>query len=323
MCFPISGAVNKNMITHKFSGHLNSNLFIRAKDKTSVTQLWSSYIVPLIASNFSDAGLHSIKGDRSWDECLIELLSLGAVYKDQKRIFEDGFVDEKNLLRIHLMPRRYQTQHLHYDRDIIFEDENLIAVNKPALLPVHPTLDNAKENLLFLLQQKAKENITCLHRLDLETTGLILFSKNEAATRHFQNVFAQKKIKKIYKAVVEGSKLAPGHFKHWMKKSDRAPKIISDIASEDSSIVELKVLHLKPFSIPDRQLAEIQLLTGRTHQIRAQMSHLGFPLAGDRLYGGSPFPSGSNHSHFLLHSTEMEFVDSAGIRRHFILPPLW
>lgn len=309
-------------VTHKFSGHLNSNLFIRANRKISVTELWSSHVVPIVNQHFLATQLNLIKGPRTWDECLTELLKLGAIYVDQKRMLAPFEVDSENVVRIHLMPRRFDAAIFEYDRDVIFQNQNFLIVNKPALLPVHPTLDNVVENILFCLQQKTQGPVFSVHRLDLETTGLIAFAKTESATAHFQNVFSEHDINKIYKAVVTGDGPRPGFYRHWMLKDPRSPKKISDQDGSDHMAIELKVLGGSPF-LANTSVVEIELLTGKTHQIRSQLAHLGSPLVADSLYGGKPFADKTQYPHFLLHAYQLEFRDQQGQAHRFQVQPKW
>lgn len=309
-------------VSHTFSGHLNSNLFIRANRKISVTELWSSHVVPIVNQQFSTAHLERIRGPRTWDQCLTELLYLGAIYVDQKRRQEPFHVDSENVVRIHLMPRRFDTSVFCFDRDVIFQNQDFLIVNKPALLPVHPTLDNRVENLLFCLQQKTKGSVFGVHRLDLETTGLIVFSKTESATAHFQKIFSERDINKMYKAVVSGDGPSPGHYRHWMQKDSRSPKKISDFERPDHMLIELNVQGHGSF-LPKTSVVEIELLTGKTHQIRSQLAHLGSPLMADSMYGGRPFADATLYPHFLLHACQLRFRDQQGHAHHFHSQPKW
>lgn len=313
-------------ISHKFSGHLNSNLFIRANGKTSIAELWSRFVVPIVNQQFSDLECQQIKGSGSWDECLNELLNLGAIYVDQKRMCSEFVVTSENVVRFHLLPRRFDMSLFDYDRDVIFQNSDFIVINKPAWFPVHPTLDNIRENLLFCLQQKQEGIVSSVHRLDMETTGLIIFSKGKSARSYFQELFSQRKINKTYKAVVTGAGPPPGYYRHWMRKDLRSPKVIIDHEQPNHVVVELKILNRMPFFASNKEantILEIELLTGKTHQIRSQLAHLGSPLVADTLYGGPPFAQGAEYPHFLLHAYQLEFVDQHGQTHIFKNLPRW
>lgn len=322
-----SGAVNKIMISYKFSGHLNSNIFVRVDSKISIFDLWREWLVPLISDRFSNTNLEAIKRTLSFvenmDECLKQLLNLGAVYKDQTRMEKEFIVDPANVIRIHLMPRRYDSNRFHFGNDVVYESKDYLIVNKPSLLPVHPTVDNCKENLLFLLRQKFGSEICCIHRLDLETTGLLLFAKNNTTQHYFHNLFARREIRKYYRAIVPTGKLPLGYQCHWMQKSKRSPKRLFVNEVLDSSTVELIITDNYPSRFPNLNIVSLELLTGKTHQIRAQLSFLGFPLPGDSLYGGSTFSSAIGETHFLLHACGLKFVDQQGVPQNFSLQPSW
>lgn len=314
------------MISFKFSGHLNSNIYVRIKEETDIQKLWSSSLVPLILSHFSKEGLSSITYSIGCtidsDECLNRLIELGCFYLDQNRMRQMFIVGPDSVLKVHLMPRRYDTKRFHFGNAVVFDSDDYIVVNKPSLLPVHPTVDNFKENLLVVLQTQLNQKLFSIHRLDVETTGLILFAKNETAMTYFNGLFADRKIRKFYKAVV--SKTVPlGRKTHWMIKSKRSPKSLSDRDVANSSRVELEVVKNAEFGNKGFSVVDIELLTGKTHQIRAQLSHLGFPLVGDSLYGGADFPLDFEYNHFLLHSYRIEFLDNSGHEKKFELQPNW
>lgn len=304
------------MISHKFSGHLNSNLFVRVDREIFVTQLWSSSLVALIEKEFSDAGLQKIKGHLSWDECLNYLLKIGAIYLDQKRIHSDVEIDSLQVLRIHLMPKRYDVKRFDEKSSVVFENSEFIVINKPSQLPVHPMLDNDQENILNQLQKNRQEKIYAVHRLDIETSGLLIFAKNEKSMSHWQSVFtsakservSDRKIVKEYRAVTSPFDSAMGLYQHWMVRSPKSPKHILDVADENSDLVQLNVLRVNSFKKSKYSQVDLELLTGKTHQIRAQLSHLGSPLVADALYGGEPFPSGLSYPHFLLHAFRMRVL---------------
>ena len=315
------------MISHKFSGYQNSNLFVRTESKLTSAQLWTRWLVPLIFETFSKADISCIHaalglGD-DWDDGFYRLLDLGAVYLNQKRIQKEFVLDSNDFVRIHLLPRRYNISRFHNGKPIVFETNDYMVVSKPAGLPVHPTVDNVKENLLSCLQTRFARPIFNIHRLDVETTGLILFAKNELALRYFQDLFSQRKIKKFYKALVSGCGLSLGVHQHWMLNGLRAPKKIVSVATPKASVVELNVVSYEKFGTDDFYVADVELLTGKTHQIRSQLSYLGCPLIGDSLYSGPDFPVQADWTHFLLHAYRLDFIDPTGQHRVFEQQPIW
>ncbi len=315
------------MISYKFSGHQNSNLFIRVDSKLSCRQLWTRWIVPLILKTFSVEDISSIKRalglGANWDDGFCRLLDLGAMYLNQNRLRKEFDLDSSDCLKIHLMPRRYDIGKFQNGNSIVFETGDYLVVNKPAGLPVHPTVDNMKENLLSCLQTRLAGPVFNIHRLDVETTGLILFAKNEISLRYFQDLFSKRKIEKYYKAITTGRSLELGTQQHWMLKGLRAPKKIVSAATNNASLVELKVVSYDRFTFDNSYLADLELLTGKTHQIRSQLSFLGCPLIGDTLYDGPDFPAHVGWTHYLLHAYRLEFVDPAGQKQVFEQQPIW
>ena len=167
--------------------------------------------------------------------------------------------------------------------DILYEDENILAVNKPAFMPVHPTkmhqLDTLA-NIVSYRQNKTGESFVfrAVNRLDRNTSGIILIAKDKFTSTALSN-----SVEKTYFAVCEGE----------LEKSGTIDVPI--MLSPDSKIKRIvdkngspAVTHFEPvFSNGTHTLIKLRLETGRTHQIRCHMSYIGYPLAGDDLYGGS------------------------------------
>ena len=171
------------------------------------------------------------------------------------------------------------------DLDIIFENDSFVAINKPAGLLSIPDREQTQTSLKDILITKYGSIFT-VHRLDKETSGIILFAKNETAHKYYSRLFEERKTEKYYMGLVLGS---PG-----VKKGT-----IDAPISEHSLQKGLMVVHRngKP-SVTDYEVMEehrsfsllqFQLHTGRTHQIRVHCKNIGHPLACDELYGdGKP-----------------------------------
>ena len=175
--------------------------------------------------------------------------------------------------------------------DIIYEDEYLLAINKPANMPVHPsmlhyeeTLSNAVKYYFDTLNLKRK--IRIVNRLDKDTSGIVIFAKNEYIQECLIKQMKTKEIKKEYLAVVTG---------YLQKKSDT---LCFPISRKEGSIIERTVnpngdIAITHYNILKEQnnlsLVHVFLETGRTHQIRVHFSHINHPILGDTLYG-TPSP---------------------------------
>jgi 23S rRNA pseudouridine1911/1915/1917 synthase len=212
------------------------------------------------------------------------LLSFGSIYVKGQRCLENTQIEPGIYVRVHQNPRRFPIEQFRWPEQKVFENENLIVINKPAGLPVHPTVDNTQENLAALLGQALKHEVYVTHRLDVATHGLLIFAKNKPEQTRINNCLMQGQIRKLYRALVHGRNLPTGEILHYMEPSPRAPKVVSAIARPGWAPCRLRVLDQTEVS-PGFSEVIIELITGRTHQIRAQLSALGFPIVGDQAYG--------------------------------------
>lgn len=211
------------------------------------------------------------------------LLSFGAIYLSNQRLFENLNLPIGSYLRVHTRPRHFPVQEIDWPSRVIADHAQFVIINKPAGVPCHPTVDNYFENCLIACSKNLGFPVHLTHRLDVPTQGLLLFAKTKTFQSQFNSWLAQKEIQKIYQAKVEGHCQLHGEFVHWMEPSPRAPKNISAAKREGWQECRLKIL--SHTIADDDTWLDIELLTGRTHQIRAQMSTLGFPVNGDAMYG--------------------------------------
>lgn len=172
--------------------------------------------------------------------------------------------------------------------DILYEDEDIIIVNKPAGLLVIPDRFNAAlPCLVKMLEAKQGQKIWIVHRLDRETSGVICFAKNEQTHKYLSKLFEARDINKYYAGLVIGRMLnTEGTID---KAIDEHPAVHGKmiiVKKGKPSVTDYKVLEQWPLY----SLVEFQIHTGRTHQIRVHMQSIGHPLVCDELYGdGKPF----------------------------------
>lgn len=173
--------------------------------------------------------------------------------------------------------------------NIVYEDEWLIVINKPAGIPVHPSMlhytDSLSNGIRFYFDSIGlKKKIRPVNRLDLNTSGLVIFAKCEYIQECLINEMKTNEFKKEYLAICEGSfgeKSGTINLPIARKENSIIERCISD--NGQPSITHFEVLkNLKEFS-----LVKCTLETGRTHQIRVHMSAIGHPLIGDSLYGSA------------------------------------
>lgn len=184
--------------------------------------------------------------------------------------------------------------------ETLYEDENFLIVNKPAGLVVHATLDKSRENLFDLLKAKYPE-LYLLHRLDKDTSGAILFTKNESVNKFVEAGFRSHTIKKIYQVIVKGQWNFQGELSCFLRKvkNKRGLETMEIVTKGGDKAISL-VKTIK--SNPNYSLLEFELKTGRMHQIRIQCKGNGHAIVGDNLYDGE------ENKRMFLHSTELSFL---------------
>jgi 23S rRNA-/tRNA-specific pseudouridylate synthase len=180
--------------------------------------------------------------------------------------------------------------------DIIYEDEIFLVMNKPENLFVHPLVYNEKNNCLSFLRQNRPQLLKInsknydrglLYRLDFETSGVLVYVKEEEAYQFLRQNFKSIAKKKTYLCLVEGECHLNGSYTHYFSSKDLKGKrvvVSKNPATGERGDLSLAVKSFDPLT--NTSLVEVDLLTGLRHQIRAQLAFLGFPLRGDVFYGG-------------------------------------
>ncbi len=197
--------------------------------------------------------------------------------------------------------------------DIIFEDEHMLAVNKPAGMVVHPAPGHSRGTLVNALLHYCKdlsgisgiERPGIVHRLDKETSGLVLVAKTEAAHKDLAAQFKKREIKKEYCALVKGN----------VKKEKGT--IDSAVGRHQSQRKKMETGHGRTacthFEVLERgknwTYLKLHPETGRTHQIRVHLASIHHPILGDKLYGGkNPNPGKLKMDRQALHASKLELI---------------
>lgn len=195
------------------------------------------------------------------------------------------------------------------DIDIVYEDSSIAVINKEAGIVVHPGAGQKSGTLVNALLYKIKDlsginykiRPGIVHRLDRETSGLIVIAKNDEAHHNLANQFKNRKVTKAYYALVKGNPI------------QKSGKIVTNISRCKKSRIKMAVSVdgkeaitfyevIAHNSIRDISLLKVSIETGRTHQIRVHLSHIGFPILGDALYGHR-----ESYSRHYLHCYKLSF----------------
>lgn len=192
------------------------------------------------------------------------------------------------------------------DLDILYEDEDILMINKPAGMPVHPSMGNYENTLAngiaWYFSQKGEDFVyRCINRLDRDTTGALILAKNPLSAAVLSVQMKRRQIRRTYLALVDGVLPESG-------------VVDAPIARMEGSVItrevnfetgESAVTHYERLAVGRYySLAELHLETGRTHQIRVHMKYIGHPLPGDYLY----HPDYRRIQRQPLHSFQLEFT---------------
>lgn len=205
------------------------------------------------------------------------------------------------------------------DLDIVFEDEHVLVINKPAGLVVHPGAGNADGTVLnaLLAYYPAIETIPragIVHRLDKDTTGLMVVAKTLIAQTYLVEQLQTRVMSREYEALVYGTMVSGGFIdepigRHPTKRTSMAVRATGKEATTHYRIIEKFRVHTH---------LRLKLESGRTHQIRVHMAHIRHPIIGDQLYAGRPRMPKAASAHFMnalrsfkrqaLHAAQLSFA---------------
>jgi 23S rRNA pseudouridine1911/1915/1917 synthase len=211
--------------------------------------------------------------------------------------------------------------------DVIYEDDDLAVIDKPAGMVVHPGDLNETGTLvsaaLSRWPQIAAMNIEekragIVHRLDKDTSGLIIIAKHDRARRKLMEQFQDRSVEKIYTALLEKRpQTLTGRIEVPIGRDPKQRKRMAALREGKPAITEFTVIDDQ--FVGDYALVRVRLLTGRTHQIRVHMAFIGCPIVGDQVYGFRKQRVGLKRQ--FLHASEVTFNHpTSGERLHFESP---
>jgi 23S rRNA pseudouridine1911/1915/1917 synthase len=234
---------------------------------------------------------------------------LSADSKIEARIDLDKLLDDS--------PARDKEFELTADR-ILFEDEDLIVVDKPSGLPTHPTADQARDNLVAAIRRflSKRDNgaapyLGVHQRLDRDTSGLLLFTKSQRVNATVAELFARHRIIKIYQALTtRSSRRLPERWtieNYLGKISAKSKRARYGAVKADGELAQTSFRVIAEHK--RGTLIEAIPRTGRTHQIRVHLSEYGLPILGDDLYG---IPNDESAPRLMLHASQLQFPHPIG-----------
>lgn len=201
---------------------------------------------------------------------------------------------------------------------ILYKNNQIIAYNKPAGLPVQSD-KTGDQNLLNIVKAFAKKSISVVHRIDRPASGVVLFAKTPVALAALNLQFQERSIQKTYLAIVKNKPPKNAdtliHFLQKNQKQNRSVAYNKEIAHSKKATLNYKLLA----SSDNYHLLEIDLLSGRHHQIRAQLAAIDCPIKGDAKYG---FKRGNADRSIHLHAWKVQFKHPVSGELETVVAPI-
>lgn len=257
-----------------------------------------------------------------------KLLKQGAVTMDGIVLLSRSVVSAGAVLKLKMPPvESLALEPIDTDLDILYEDKNVVVLNKPAGLSVHPTPTRRETTLVNFLLAHCKDSLGTIggvlrpgivHRLDKDTSGVLIVAKNDSTHRFLSTCFAERTVKKEYIALVEGTiPLSEGTIHGAIGRDHAHRQRMKIVETSKGRAATTQFIVKKRFK--DFTLIHCYPLTGRTHQIRVHLSHFGHPIAGDVVYGGKKYPA---LARFFLHAFQLTISVNAKKKPQTFTAPL-
>jgi len=236
------------------------------------------------------------------------------------KIPKNHIIKEKDVIKVVMHDEKSDYISREKNLDILFEDEDIIIFDKPAGIVSHPTKSHLENTMLnyaqWIFEKKNIESkVRFISRLDMDTSGIITIAKNAFSHYALSQGFLSDKIQKRYTAVVSGDTSILSDSGTIAEKIERSEDGIKRIITDEG---QEAITHYKIVKRGEKySVLELLLETGRTHQIRVHLSHLGLPIIGDELYGGDM----SVMSRQALHCHNLEIISPRSMEKISVTSP--
>ena len=244
-----------------------------------------------------------------------KLIKEGKALVNGRKVSSSHKVKAEEIIDIEFQEKPKSTFAQNLPLDIIYEDDDVLVVNKPAGMVAHPAYAHPDGTLVNAVAGYAKGSFApfLVHRLDKDTSGAIIIAKNTRAKKSLIKQFENRSVKKVYRTAVKGNVLPKeGRIEAPLGRSpnDRKKIIVGPLAKK-AAVTEFKtIFHSKKYS-----LLEVYPITGRTHQIRSHLCYIGHPVLGDKTYGGPESLDGRVYDRQMLHAFRVSFIHPSKHRR--------
>ncbi len=243
-----------------------------------------------------------------------KIIDIGGVHVDKRRVRKCGrLIKTGENIKLYQDNQSLDPYRIKPD-DILFQDKYIVVLNKPAGIDTQPTPARYKGTLYEALQVLLKRDnrfrkveIGMPQRLDRNSSGAIVFSIHPESHKKMTEQIQNHTVTKEYLAIVKGNVEPEQGTYHSFLMRDRNSHLMRSVAAESNGAKEAITHYKVTKKWVDSSLVEVQLVTGRTHQIRTHFSEAGHPLLGDLQYGGPELHGGSKWLRQCLHSWKLQF----------------